>query len=110
MDKAMKAKDFKPCAFCGKGVMHAGVPLFYRIHVERMGVDGGAVQRAAAMEQYMGGHVALARVFEDPEIAKPITPGTTVLVCETCSTEPRMVAMLTEREPHTEERETAAGE
>ena len=34
----MKAEDFKPCALCGKGMMHTGVPLFYRVTVEHLGI------------------------------------------------------------------------
>lgn len=44
--KSMKHRDFKPCQICGKGVMHAGSPLFMRVTVERLGVDRRAVERA----------------------------------------------------------------
>ena len=41
----MHRKDFKPCAICHKGVMHTGLPLFWRVHIERIGVDMQAAQR-----------------------------------------------------------------
>ncbi len=94
----MKAGDFKPCAFCGKGVMHTGIPLFYRVKIERLGIKGGEVQRAAGMEQFMGGNVALARVFHDPDLTQVVMDEITVLVCETCSTEPHHLAMAIESE------------
>lgn len=104
----MRAGDFKPCALCGKGVMHAGVPLFYRIRIETMGVDLEATRRADAMERYMGGAVALARVFEDPDIAITIVPEATALVCQSCAIEPSLIAILSEaaqrRRPASEER------
>ncbi len=96
MSEAMRAGDFKPCALCGKGVMHSGIPLFYRLHIESMGVDMRAAQRAHGMEQYMGGHVALARVFEDPDIATRIGESKTVLVCQDCAIKPHLVAQLGE--------------
>jgi hypothetical protein len=95
-DRAMRAGDFAPCALCGKGVMHTGVPLFYRVRIETMGVNARAVQSAHAMELYMGGHVALARVFEDPDIATPVVPEATALVCQTCGTQPHLLAQLSE--------------
>lgn len=95
--EAMHARDFKPCALCHKGVMHTGVPLFYRVRIETMGVDHGNVQRADAMERYMGGHVVLARVFEDPEIATAVVPETTALICQACALKPHPFAMLAER-------------
>ncbi len=93
----MKAGDFKPCACCGKGVMHTGVPVFWRVRIERMGIDARAVQQTHGMEQFMGGHVALARVFQDPDIATPIVDEpTTLLICEDCALKPLMLAVLAE--------------
>jgi hypothetical protein len=96
MSPAMKAGDFKPCALCGKGVMHAGVPIFYRVQIESMGINLQEVQRTAGMEQFMGGYVAIARVLHDPDIATPIVPAVTALVCQSCSTKPHIVARLAE--------------
>ena len=93
----MKAEDFKPCALCGKGMMHTGVPLFYRVTVEHLGIKMREVERAAGMEQFMG-HVALARVFHDPEIAEAIGKPVTVLVCQSCAMEPHLLARLAEVE------------
>lgn len=92
----MKAGDFRPCALCGKGVMHTGLPLFYRVTIQRMGIDRQEVQRSHGMEQFFGGALALSRVFHDPDIAKPISEVCKVLVCEDCSTRPHMLAQLPE--------------
>jgi hypothetical protein len=81
---AMTAGDFKPCALCGRGVMHAGVPIFYRVRIESMGINLQEVQRTAGMEQFMGGHVALARVFHDPDIATPIALGNPFAASDKC--------------------------
>lgn len=92
----MKASDFKPCAFCGQGVMHTGLPLCYRVRVERIGIDMREVNRSAGMEQFMGGNVALARIFHDPDIAHPIGDPVESLVCEKCALEPQILALLNE--------------
>lgn len=107
MSAPMKAKDFKPCTFCGKGVAHTGIPIFYRVSIESMGIDARNVQRADAMERYMGGAVALARVFEDPDIATVVSPARTVLVCQSCALESHPVAMLGEREREERSKESA---
>lgn len=90
----MRAADFKPCAACGKGVMHLGMPVFWRVTVERMGIDLQAARQTSAMEMFFGGQVAIARAFQDPDIAKPIVPGDTFLVCEACALEPHRLAVL----------------
>lgn len=92
----IKASEVTKCRLCGRGVMHAGVPLFYRVRIESMGVDLQQVQRTHGMEQFFGGAVGLARVFYDGEIAKQITPSVTSLVCQSCAIEPHLVAMLAE--------------
>ena len=97
----MKRQDFKPCALCGKGVAHTGMPLFWRVHIERMGIDSKAAQRHHGIEQFFGGStpgaVALADVFSDgAPLAKPLTE-VQVLVCEQCATEQsRPLAVLAE--------------
>lgn len=94
----MHRKDFKPCAICHKGVMHTGLPLFWRVHIERMGVDMRAAQRQYGMEQFFGGAVALADVFSDSApIGKPMDEAKSVLVCETCAMADMPVAVLAER-------------
>lgn len=98
----MHRKDFKACAICHKGMMHTGLPLFWRVRIERMGVDMTAAQRQHGMEQFFGGSapgaVALADVFSDgAPIATPLDEAKTVLVCETCAMSDTCVAYLSER-------------
>lgn len=84
--RAMKQTDFTPCVRCGKGVMHTGVPLFYRVTVERMGVDAQAVQRQAGLEMMLGGHAKIAHVMgENADMGLPIGPATKGLLCEKCA-------------------------
>ncbi|HYF16306.1 MAG TPA: hypothetical protein VEA40_00455 [Ramlibacter sp.] len=85
----MNRADFQPCCCCGKGVAHTGVPLFWRVRIERMGIERGAVQQQHGLEQFFGGGhgaVALADVFAGGPLARPLQDSATeVLVCETCA-------------------------
>lgn len=101
----MKAGDFKPCVLCGRGVMHAGFPVFYRVRIEHMGIDRQAVQQTSGMEGFFMGNVPIARAFQDPEIATPLFPAVTSLVCQTCAVEPHLVAQLADQ---TDEQAAAA--
>lgn len=91
--QGMKAADLQPCALCGKGVMHGGLPLFWRVSLERMGVDLAAARQMLATETFFG-NVALARVFTDPQIATPVAAARIVLVCESCAGEMTSVYQL----------------
>lgn len=98
----MKKKDFKNCALCGEGMMHNGGILFFRIKIERMGMNLRAIQETHGMEMMMGGGqagAALASVMgTDPEIAKAVTSDT-ALICDECATEKEIhcLAVLHER-------------
>ncbi len=86
--RAMKQTDFTPCARCGKGVMHTGLPLFYRVTIERMGSDGQAVQRQHGLEMMLGGHAKIANVMgPNDDMGLPIGPANKGLLCETCASD-----------------------
>lgn len=90
----MKAGDLRPCALCGEGLMKAGVPLFWTVTLQRMGLDLGAVRQVAGLEMMMG-NVQLARLMgPDPDVATPFGEGRTILVCEQCAAESTSVYQL----------------
>jgi hypothetical protein len=87
----MKAIDFKPCGVCGQGMMFNGrPPLFYRVQIQSMGIDQGAVMRRHGLELMMGGGrqgAALAEAMGiNEDIAKQIDSAD-VLVCFPCAME-----------------------
>ena len=96
-----KKSDIKQCAKCGKGLMHSGVPIFYKVGIQSMGFDKGALQRTAALEQYFGGAgpgIAIANVMgPDEDLAKSIGKGTNVLICQNCIVEQINLLELIER-------------
>lgn len=99
----MKRNELKKCALCGKGVMHAGLPLFWRITVERFGVNLAAIQRRHGMEMQLGGGAAgavLANVLgPDEDLADKVMDPVELIVCESCGTkQPPPIAALPEYE------------
>jgi hypothetical protein len=82
----MKKNELKKCAECGKGMMHSGNPIFYRVAVERMCVNLPAVERHHGLELMLGRNAALASVMgPDEDIAVPLGARISVLVCQDCS-------------------------
>lgn len=75
----------KPCPLCGKGLMHSGVPLAWRVSVQRIGIDLRKVQRQSGLEQMMG-NVAIASVFApESEYGVKIDDPVTMVICEPCA-------------------------
>ena len=87
----MKASELTPCCFCGKGVAHTGIPLFYRMTLQPFGLEQPAIQRAAGLEMMLNS-VALARAMgPDEDIAKPVVDESVALVCHACAMEPQLI-------------------
>jgi hypothetical protein len=67
--------------------MHTGLPLFYRVTVERFGIDMAAVQRQALDCHAIVGSAMLALTMgPDEDMAKPVSETIKLTVCEACST------------------------
>lgn len=99
ISEPIKQTDIQKCASCGLGVMHAGLPLFYRVTIQRYGIDHNAVMRQHGLELMLGGNAMLANVMGvDADIAKPITDLHDILICEICSTQAMMIALLAEND------------
>jgi hypothetical protein len=78
------------CSLCAKGIGASGIPLFWRVTVERFGVDLTAVKRQDGLGAMLG-HSALAAVMgPDHDMARPVMDPVTLTVCETCACERHM--------------------
>jgi ribosomal protein L34E len=85
------------CTHCGKGVGHTGLPLFWKVTMERFGVDMRAAQRQDGLGVAMGSHALAAVMGPDEDLAKPMQDKPHVAtLCETCVMHPIMVAALAE--------------
>ena len=94
----IKQTDLRKCGRCQKGVMHTGLPLFYRVTVQRYGIDAGAVQRQHGLEMVVGNATIANVLGPNEDLAKPISELTDLFICEHCATESTMVAVLAESE------------
>lgn len=98
----MKLNEITKCAKCGKGVMHTGLPLFWRVTIERFGIDKAAVDRRHGLEMFFGGGGAGARLAgamgADEDIAHAVMDEVRLILCEgcACSLQPVAVAALAE--------------
>lgn len=94
----MKRKDFEKCLICEQGVMSKNNnPLFYRVKVDAMVIDLGAVQRTHGMELMFGGGVAGANLAsamgDDPDLASPIE-SFEVLLCQNCALKTELLSII----------------
>lgn len=95
----LKQRDIKPCVLCGKGVMHKGDIVFYRVTVQQFVVIPGNVQQQTGLEMMLGGSAMLANVMgPDADMAQAPASADEALVCMPCAlSQDTPVAMLAEK-------------
>lgn len=93
--KEAELRKICKCSFCGEGILHTGLPLFYTLKIARYGVKMSAVKRQAGLEMMMGGHVGLAQVMgPDEDMAENIMKEITLTACESCSNEKELCYLI----------------
>jgi hypothetical protein len=93
----VKRNEIQKCAGCGQGVMHDGNIAFYRIAVEHMVCDVGAIRRQAGLEMMMGSPVLAAVMGPDQDLAQSVGKPVTLLLCQDCGIGKIPVAQLLEK-------------
>ena len=100
----MKEKELRECAtcgICGEKIGKSGSPMFWRVRIERHGIDLSAVQRQTGLAMMLGGNGGIAAVMgPDEEMTVPLMDPVTLTVCETCCTKSTCVAALAEEKKH----------
>ena len=87
------------CICCRKPIGHTGIPLFWRVTLERHGVNMQAVKRQDGLTAMLGGHAGLAQIMGPDEAMTQVLHGpVTVTVCEGCALESHPIAMMAEKD------------
>ena len=97
----MKEKELRECAVCarcGKKIGATGLPLFWRVRIERYGLKIDALKRQQGLTMMLGGHAILAQVMgTDEDMAEKIS-SKEVTICEDCCTKLTCIAALAEED------------
>lgn len=97
-DDGMREQELRKaatCAVCKRGILANGLPLFWRVKIERHGVKMDRVRRQTGMEMLMGGNVAIAQTMGPNEVmTEQIMTPRELTVCESCGMKSVMVAVL----------------
>ncbi len=75
------------CSLCGKLFTHTGLPLFWRVTIDRFGVDAQAARQQVGLSMMVGSMQIARAMGLDEDIAQPMMEPVTLTVCETCACE-----------------------
>ncbi len=92
--KESELREVAKCVICGKGIMHSGLPLFYRVRIVRYGLKMNAIKRQQGMAEMLDGHALLAEIMGPNEDMAEQILSKEITVCETCSVKQTSVAEL----------------
>lgn len=89
-------REHTTCSVCQKPIGHTRLPLFWRVHIERFGIDLNAVRRQDGLAAMLGSATLAAAMGPDEQMAKPVMEPATITLCETCALADISVAALAE--------------
>ena len=84
----LKTEQLAPCVACGKHLVQTSLPLFYRLHVQRAGLDSRAIRERVGLAHMWGAGaqgLALADVFASRDPGVIIDDFQPVNVCMDCA-------------------------
>ena len=84
--KEDELRDLAVCAACHQKIMHTGVPLFWRVTLDRFGVRADKVKRQDGLAVFMGSSMLAGLMGPNEDMAEPVMDTKTVSVCEECAT------------------------
>lgn len=96
--KEQELRKIANCAICGKPFGHTGLPLFWRVTIERFGINTQAIQRQDGLAAMLGSSYLASIMGTDEDIAASILGPVKITVCENCALEPIVIAALVENE------------
>lgn len=82
--KEAELRQHSTCCLCMKPIGASGLPLFWRVPVERFGVNLAAVKRQDGLGAFLGSPALAAVMGPGEDLAKPVMEPVTATICETC--------------------------
>lgn len=92
--KEAELRNHTTCSLCHKKIMACGLPLFWRLTIERFGIDIRAIQRQDGLSQIVGSSAIASVMGPNEDLASPVQEATILTICEKCAMENECVAKL----------------
>lgn len=82
--KESELRKHAVCTVCAEKIGHTGLPLFWRVTVERFGIDMQAARRQTGLGMMLGASLA-AVMGPDEDMAQAIGDPAVLTMCEHCA-------------------------
>jgi hypothetical protein len=85
--KEAELRKHSTCDLCHEKIGHTGLPLFWRVTVERFGIDMAAARRQTGLGMMIGAPLASV-MGPDEDMATPMMEAAVLTICEACAVDP----------------------
>lgn len=85
--KEAELRKHARCSLCAQPIGHSALPLFWRVTVERFGIDMNAVRRQAGLGVMLGSATLAGVMGADEDMAQSMMAPVVLTVCEHCAVE-----------------------
>jgi len=94
--KEAELRKHAQCSVCKNKIGQSGI-LFWKITVERFGVNLRSIQRQDGLAAFLGGNSELANIMgADKDLAEPVMQPITVTLCDSCAMSDICIAEIVE--------------
>lgn len=92
--KEAELRKHTTCNLCGEKIGKSGLPFFWRVNIERFGVDVRAAQRQDGLAAFLGSSMLANVMGPGEDMAKPVMDPITITVCEFCAMQDRSSLLM----------------
>jgi hypothetical protein len=83
--KERELRQHSTCSLCNRKIGESGLPLFWRLTVERFGIDMQRIRRQDGLAAFIGSASIAAVMGPDEDLARPLMEAAVLTVCEPCA-------------------------
>lgn len=83
--KANELRTHTTCDLCRNKIMHSGLPLFWKVSVERFGIDFNAIKRADGLTAMLGNAILADAMGPNEDVAQCLMEAVALTLCEPCA-------------------------
>lgn len=83
--KEAELRNHLTCDCCSKKIGHTGLPIFWRIRVERFGIDATAVKRQQGLTDFLGSAALAMAMGPDEDMTIDLMNPKIITLCDSCA-------------------------
>lgn len=83
--KERELRNHLKCDGCGNPIAHTGLMIFWRVRVERFGVDVNAAKRQDGLAAFMGSAALASVMGPDEDMTIELMEPKTITFCDECA-------------------------